>query len=724
MTEKIIHVCETINSSIEQGVGELSLLLPDLTNRILQVMEQNKGNLEFENDCIEILNDINNGISNRDKVLLIDALESGLIDVLDGKCIKKEKHFKQENFERKNFEKIREFENKWLGNIEETRKHYKEELEIKVKQAKTGNTIFQVRKNEQEFYLSGKYNLAGTLSCLRTEIEAKTKIVFLIGLGDTNFVRGVLEGNRDKFVVVYEPSFQIFNTMIKNIDITDLLDNRNVGLVISGVNKEEWINIINTVVVVENYTLLQVLISPNYEYICEEETKWAVKAIKNRVNQITVEWNTTRYFQDINEINIIRNIKFMKTEYTLNRLENLCNDNVPCIIVSAGPSLNKNIKNLKRAVGHACIIACDTALKPLKKAGIMPDFFLIVDPRKPETLIDFEFVQDIPAVVHFSVPNYILEKHKGKKFFYWDGDNFVYNALVYAKDIEHKTISYEESLGILPTGGSVATSAFSFACGMGAKTIILIGQDLAYTDNKTHADGTFKDKMDKIDTSSENNYIEVESIDGGNVKTIYNLKMYLEWFEDQIQKYPNINVIDATEGGALIHGSKVMPLQQAIQKECLAEWNAKEAVERIPKLLDKDDVERLDEYLQKVSENTEEVKDKIKDGIKCYKRLLSLSKNKNVTNKKIKQVLKNIKKINNYLDSNEVSLLATGCLQDIEYSIRTGMYAYKDSINDELNEVAKNGISYLEKLYAMVALLEPELKKNFCQEDNCGELKE
>ena len=95
-----------------------------------------------------------------------------------------------------------------------------------------------------------------------------------------------------------------------------------------------------------------------------------------------------------------------------------------------------------------------------------------------------------------------------------------------------------------------------------------------------------------------------------------------------------------------------------------------------------------------------------------------------MTNKKIKQVLKNIKKINNYLDSNEVSLLATGCLQDIEYSIRTGMYAYKDSINDELNEVAKNGISYLEKLYAMVALLEPELKKNFCQEDNCGELKE
>ncbi len=47
----------------------------------------------------------------------------------------------------------------------------------------------------------------------------------------------------------------------------------------------------------------------------------------------------------------------------------------------------------------------------------------------------------------------------------------------------------------LPTGGSVANSAFSFAQQLGAKTIVLVGQDLALTDNKTHADGTFEEKM-------------------------------------------------------------------------------------------------------------------------------------------------------------------------------------------------------------------------------------
>ena len=44
---------------------------------------------------------------------------------------------------------------------------------------------------------------------------------------------------------------------------------------------------------------------------------------------------------------------------------------------------------------------------------------------------------------------------------------------------------------------------------MGSKTIILIGQDLALTDNKTHADGTFEDKMKEIDMN-QGEYFEVE----------------------------------------------------------------------------------------------------------------------------------------------------------------------------------------------------------------------
>ena len=56
------------------------------------------------------------------------------------------------------------------------------------------------------------------------------------------------------------------------------------------------------------------------------------------------------------------------------------------ILVSAGPSLNKNIMELKKAKNKAFIVATDTAVKPLLKAGIEPDLMVMVDGEKPKRL--------------------------------------------------------------------------------------------------------------------------------------------------------------------------------------------------------------------------------------------------------------------------------------------------------------------------------------------------
>lgn len=50
------------------------------------------------------------------------------------------------------------------------------------------------------------------------------------------------------------------------------------------------------------------------------------------------------------------------------------------------------------------------------------------------------------------------------------------------------------------------------------------------TGNHTHADGTFKDKMDEIDINS-GEYFEVESVDGGKVLTRDDFDRYRKWFE-------------------------------------------------------------------------------------------------------------------------------------------------------------------------------------------------
>lgn len=46
------------------------------------------------------------------------------------------------------------------------------------------------------------------------------------------------------------------------------------------------------------------------------------------------------------------------------------------------------------------------------------------------------------------------------------------------------------------------------------------------------------------------------------------MDLYRKWFESQIVRYPRLDVIDATEGGAKIEGSEIMTLKEAIEREC------------------------------------------------------------------------------------------------------------------------------------------------------------
>ena len=122
---------------------------------------------------------------------------------------------------------------------------------------------------------------------------------------------------------------------------------------------------------------------------------------------------------------------------------------MPAIVVAAGPSLNKNIDELKRAKGKAFIIAVDTAIKPLLKKGIIPDMFAIVDGKKPIELVQNEEVKKIPLLTSISASHDVLEYHTGMKFFYNEGDIYI-NSMFFMNG---------KILEPLACGGSVATAA-------------------------------------------------------------------------------------------------------------------------------------------------------------------------------------------------------------------------------------------------------------------------
>lgn len=232
----------------------------------------------------------------------------------------------------------------------------------------------------------------------------------------------------------------------------------------------------------------------------------------------------------------------------------------PAVVVSAGPSLEKNMHLLPRLAGKALIIAVDTILAKLLKNNIIPDIVCSIE-RIDEVYEYFYRDKEIPASIALLAPPVlkplIFEEHKGARIIPYRGPLPVYTWLAEATGVTGE--SYIEM------GSSVAHLAFGFAAHAGCSPIILTGQDLAFGDKDgtlvSHSNDTVYEDIDKtIDTYSSPS-AEIEGYYGGKVVTSLWWQDVKLWLENQIRE-KDLTVINATEGGAKIDGTIQRPLSE------------------------------------------------------------------------------------------------------------------------------------------------------------------
>lgn len=315
---------------------------------------------------------------------------------------------------------------------------------------------------------------------------------------------------------------------------------------------------------VDFYRLESLLVCchPGYDKIFATEYSAFLHAINENRERILVNRNTLSRFKDSASKNVITNLHMLKHFNLVSDLTQILPREVPVIIVSAGPSLDKNIELLKKAKGHCLIFAVDTAMKYLMGHDIMPDLGITVEPIKPMANYEDDRIFDVPHIFDCESNPEIVSRERGRIF--------VYNCRDYVKNLLQA--AEVEVPANVPSGGSVATAAFAVCCELGMKTIILIGQDLAYQGTATHAGG-----VESAGINGDISYDMLDGVDGEPVRTRSDWKGYLSWFENEIRNINeqklDITVIDATEGGALIHGSHVMSLKTAIDRYCLGTWD-------------------------------------------------------------------------------------------------------------------------------------------------------
>lgn len=158
--------------------------------------------------------------------------------------------------------------------------------------------------------------------------------------------------------------------------------------------------------------------------------------------------------------------------------------NKPAIIVSAGPSLNKNIAKLKDMKNKAIVIAVDTIASRLCNEGIIPDFICSVE-REVETYTYFYENKQYPSETTLVGPMVlyppIFEEFKGDIILPMREHVGEFNWIRKVFDIHGENY--------IETGNSCAHVAFGFAKHIGASPIVLVGQDLAFgsTTEQSHA---------------------------------------------------------------------------------------------------------------------------------------------------------------------------------------------------------------------------------------------
>jgi len=481
----------------------------------------------------------------------------------------------------KNIEALREYRKVLLARIEaaEISEGSEEGVwNVESEPAVNGSQVMTIFSDTETYRLNSLYNPEYEADIWAEQIDYDKLFmrITVIGFGNGIFIRAMKNHlKKDDVLIVYEPSLQIFQYVLEQEDISDILKAQNVHLFIKGINEEEFLDDIEREIGPENLNAIYGLTHPEYNKMYPE----ACSEYLRNVYEIGGKMKAARGLFEINSKDIVenhyQNVSYLKEARHTSGFSKKIPKDVPVIIVSAGPSLDKNIDMLKKAEGKAVIIALTRNLDILYEHNITPDMVAVVDPVAYTETFDFGGKEaDIPLLCTMNARWYFLDKCKN-------------NLILASTDSYFKRLAklLGRQFPFVGCGGSVATMAFAAAREMGFKTFIFVGQDLAYDGDVSHAGGV-KERV------REQN-IERDGVNGGKVQVRYDWYIYLRQYEEQIALMTDCEVIDATEGGAKIEGTTIMTLEEAIRKHCKREYHFREEFEKIEKVFRKTNIKEL-----------------------------------------------------------------------------------------------------------------------------------
>ena len=554
---------------------------------------------------------------------------------------------------------------------------------VQTKQAQSGHIILSVQKEKKIWNMNSRLDpqIAAELYAQRYNIRLYG-VYFVFGFSDGRCVRELWKKCDDtNLLVICEPNLKVFAAACHSIDLQDLLENPRIILYFPELEKDSGA-LLQHLVDYSRMKLLDFCILPGYDVLYHEECEMFMDNVLDCMKNAIVNKATHLTFNRDIPRRMLSNTKRMIFSSNLMQLKKALDQkvvkDVPVIIVSAGPSLDKNIYELKKAQGKAFIIAVDASIRTVLQAGVRPDLLCSIDPNSPERFFTGLDTKEIFWACNQLSNPILLEKYAKHIFYYgsfgkrWD--NIMQHELKY-------------NFPSITSGGSVSTEAFMLALHLGFRKIVLIGQDLAFTGGVSHTKGVEDALGDNDEYIKSRHLVEVEGIDGTLLQTDYQMWIYKQWFEKAIRiNKESIRVIDATEGGARIEGTEIQTLSNVIQTECTQEFSMYNIEKEIPPMFSAEKQQELLKTMKTIRNDIILFENKVRKVIGQEEIVLKNVRENGNDTSKVTTELQRLTEENKAIEESDILDYISLYAQNEEYELGDSVYADEDLTPAQLVE--------------------------------------
>ncbi|KAF1081476.1 MAG: hypothetical protein GQF41_2282 [Candidatus Rifleibacterium amylolyticum] len=460
------------------------------------------------------------------------------------------------------------------------------DFEYIVEPAKNGDMTLAIKQDDKVYQIHSRYDPRREA---KQQVLGKKlvnpKILVVLGLGLGYHVQACLEELKDSnlFIVVIEKDVEAFRAAMTNVDMSDLLNSEKIRWVI-GVPEEEGYAVLHDMVKQAGVTLqlflktLQIFDHPVLDKVHGDYHRHMLKCFREAAHAIIFNYGNCPQDSMIGVENIMKNLATIIRNPGVKDLYGAFKGR-PGIIVSTGPSLDKNIDELKNALGSAVVIAADSALRILHKHDITPHAAVSLERIMHVATMFGELPEDYKEKIWLAATPVIRKE----AYDAWSGPTFmIYRAFAHFDWLNMPK-------GTLLVGPSCSNMAFKVLEAMGCDPIILVGQDCSFKSaEKTHADDAPAVTNLKL---KEKDLIKVKGNYQDFVFTNQIYDMFRRGFVTDLATYRG-TCINATEGGAYIEGTVLMTLREAIEKYCQKTFDAHAIIKQHLKYPQESDIRR------------------------------------------------------------------------------------------------------------------------------------